>query len=97
MSELCDNHTRASRKIAEQVQTEIFRRMTPQQRLECAFRWTNLTLDLSRAGIRRAHPDWSPERVEREVFRRATGIDLEPLFGPLSDSAKPNPPESSVP
>ncbi len=81
MTKPCDNReSNGSRKTAAEVQTEIFRRMTPQQRLECAFRWSNLTLEFSRAGIRREHPDWSPDRVEREVFRRATGIDLNLLL-----------------
>lgn len=80
----------AGRRItADELQIEIFRRMTPQQRLECALRWTNLTLALSRAGIRAGHPQWSAARVEREVFRRATGIDLDPLFGPLNEGNSP--------
>lgn len=96
MSELSDMGIAPPRNTAEQVQAEIFRRMPAQQRLECAFRWTNLTLEFCRAGVRSAHPDWSAERVEREVFFRATGIDLEPLFGPLSDSAIPNPLERTA-
>jgi hypothetical protein len=80
-------------RSAEAMQNEIFRRMTPEQRLECAFRWTNTTLEFCRSGIRSQHPDWSPARVEREVFRRATGIDLEPLFGPLPKDSSAGIPE----
>jgi hypothetical protein len=79
----------ARQKDARQRQVEIFRRMTPPQRLDCCFRWTNLTYELARSTIRRQHPDWTPEQVDREVGRRITGIDVTKL--PLS---KPEPPEA---
>ena len=61
---------------AEQLQIDIFRRMTPQQRLECCFRWTQMTYEFARAGIRTQHPDWTPEQIDREIGRRITGIDV---------------------
>ena len=64
---------------AEQIQLEIFRRMTPGQRIECAMRWTAFTLDIARGGIRSQHPDWTDEHVEREIGRRITGIDVTKL------------------
>ena len=71
------------------MQVEIFRKMTPQQRLECCFRWTNLTYELARSTIRGQHTDWTPEQVDREVGRRITGIDVTKL--PLN---RPEPPEA---
>jgi hypothetical protein len=72
---------------AEKLQIEIFRRMTPQERLECCFRWTNLTYDIARSAIRTEHPDWSPERIDREIGRRITGIDVTklPIDSPHED------------
>jgi|GEM_PF-1119770 len=67
------------RSRARQIQIEIFRRMTPEQRLDCCFRWTNLTYELSRIDIRAQHPDWTPLQVDREIGRRITGIDVTKL------------------
>ncbi len=64
---------------AEQLQTEIFRRMTPAQRVECCLRWTNLTCELARSAIRQEHPDWTGREVDRELGRRITGIDVGTL------------------
>lgn len=63
-------------KKAYDVQTEIFRRMTPGERIDCALRWTAMTLDIQRSQIRKAHPDWTPLQIDREIGRRITGIDV---------------------
>ncbi len=64
---------KTERSKAHEIQTEIFRKMTPEQRLECCFRWTELTYELARGGIRSQHPDWTPEQIDREIGRRITG------------------------
>ena len=64
---------------AEQLQLDLFRRMTPEQRVDCALRWTALTLEFARAGVRSQNPHWTPEQIEREVGRRITGIDVTKL------------------
>ena len=69
------------RSRAEEIQLEIFRRMTPQERLECCFRWTALTYEFARSAIRKEHPDWIARQVDREIGRRITGIDVEQLPG----------------
>lgn len=61
---------------AKRLQIEIFRKMTPAQRVECAMRWTAFTNECARAGIRSQHPDWTPQRVDQELGRRITGIDV---------------------
>ncbi len=53
--------------------------MTPQERLECCFRWTELTYEFARSAIREKHPDWTPQQVDRELGRRITGIDVTKL------------------
>jgi hypothetical protein len=70
---------REQQRRAEEIQLEIFRRMTPQQRLECCFRWTELTYEFARSAIRQDHPDWTPLQVDREIGRRITGIDVTKL------------------
>jgi hypothetical protein len=60
----------------EQIQIEIFRRMTPADRLACSLRWTGLTCALARGAIRAGHPDWTDMRVDQELGRRITGIDI---------------------
>jgi hypothetical protein len=64
---------------AHRVQTDIFRRMTPQQRLDCCFRWTELTYELARGAIQKDHPDWTSLKVDREIGRRITGVDIAAL------------------
>lgn len=71
--------TQSGRERAEQIQLEIFRRMTPSERIDCAMRWTAFTLEVARGGIRSQHPDWTDEHVEREIGRRITGIDVTKL------------------
>jgi len=76
--------------------------MTPQQRLECCFRWTELTYELARSAIRQEHPDWTPLQVDREIGRRITGIDVTklpwatgaeaaPIDGPPDQTTHPEP------
>jgi len=53
-----------------QKQIEIYRQMTPTQRLEIAFRLRDLARALAQQGVRHQHPEWSKNEVEREVLRR---------------------------
>jgi hypothetical protein len=60
-----------------QKQIELYRAMTPQQRLQISFELDELSRQLVRSGVRHQNPDWSDEQVEREVkrrFRLAAGI-----------------------
>jgi hypothetical protein len=45
---------------AEQVQIELFRRATPQQRFELARSLTEQTLELAHRAIERAYPELGP-------------------------------------
>jgi hypothetical protein len=51
-------------------QIELYRRMTPQQRLQISFRLYHLTRTLVRQGVKHQHPDWDDQQVEQEVLRR---------------------------
>ncbi len=48
-------------------QRDVLRKMTPAQRLEAAFRLYWTARSVKEAALRARHPDWSDERVAREV------------------------------
>jgi len=48
-------------------QIEIFRRMTPERRLQLAERLYWSARRLKAAGLRAQHPDWTEDKVENEV------------------------------
>ncbi|OGR12007.1 MAG: hypothetical protein A2341_03925 [Deltaproteobacteria bacterium RIFOXYB12_FULL_58_9] len=59
---------------AERIRQNIFRRMTPAEKVAASDRlyWSARTL--KKAGLRTAHPDWSEKQVEaatRLAFMRA--------------------------
>jgi hypothetical protein len=53
-----------------EIQLGLYRRMTPQERLQISFRLYALTRTLVRQGIKHQHPDWGEKQVEDEVLRR---------------------------
>jgi hypothetical protein len=66
-----------TREDGLRMQIEIYRRMTPQQRLQISFDLYDLTRTLVRQGVKHQHPDWTKTQVDQEVLRRfrlAAGI-----------------------
>lgn len=57
--------------VAREVQLQVQRAMTGEQRLLLAFEMSLFARELARAGIRRDHPDWEESRVARELLRFA--------------------------
>ena len=55
----------------EEMQLQIRRSMTPEQRLLVALDLSDCCRELRKAGIRRDHPDWSERQVMIELFRLA--------------------------
>ena len=56
------------------VQIEIFRAMTPEQKLRAAFDLYDMAKELKTAWIRQLNKDWSDEQVAdavREIFTNA--------------------------
>lgn len=47
----------------------ILRAMTPEQKLDAAFRLYWTARDLKAAGLRMAHPEWTEAQVQEEVRR----------------------------
>ena len=55
----------------EEMQLQIRRSMTPEQRLLVALDLSLLCREFRKAGIRREHPEWSERQVMIELFRLA--------------------------
>ena len=48
-------------------QIEIYRRMTPPQRIEAAMHLYRTAREIKAAALRSLHPDWDEKRVEQDV------------------------------
>ena len=55
---------------ADARQTDIYRRMTPKQRVAVALGMHDQAQALMDAGIRASHPHWSEAERHREIARR---------------------------
>ena len=51
-------------------QIEVYRRMTPQERLQICFQLYQLTRTVVRQGVKHQHPDWDEQQIQNEVLRR---------------------------
>ncbi len=54
---------------AEQVQLEIFRRMGPEKRLQCAIALSQTCRELLKEGVRRRHPEYDERQIALAVAR----------------------------
>ena len=54
---------------ALQLQVEIFRRMTPEERLRRGLELTRTCRALMREGVRRRHPEYDEKRLREAVIR----------------------------
>lgn len=61
---------------AARVQLAVFRRMTPEKRLELAFEMTNELRHRLAEGVRHRHPEYSEEQVRLAVIHLTLGDDL---------------------
>lgn len=61
--------SRDTSRDAEQVQLDVFRRMTGEQRLKLALEMSDFARELSLSRIRAEHPQWSDWEVKRELLR----------------------------
>jgi hypothetical protein len=58
-------------RAAREVQLQVQRAMSGEQRLLLAFEMSLFARDLARAGIQREHPEWEEVQVARELLRIA--------------------------
>ena len=56
---------------AAAVQLRVLKSMSNEQRFLITWRMSVLARELTKAGIREQHPEWSEREVIREVLRRA--------------------------
>ncbi len=60
-------------EVMEPMVVEIMRRKTPAERLAIAFGMWDFAAEMIQANLRREHPDWSVDQVQRETARRMRG------------------------
>jgi hypothetical protein len=65
---------------AQAVQFQILRAMTEGQRLLLALDMSLFARELTRAGIRQDHPEWSETQIARELIRLAFLPDPLPVW-----------------
>jgi hypothetical protein len=53
----------------QEVQREIFQKMTPEQKLHLSMRLYYSAWELKSAWLRQIHPDWTQEQIQQEVRR----------------------------
>ena len=57
-------------EVVDDAMAEILRRKTPAERIQIGFNLWVSARDMLRTHLKRTHPDWSVERLEKEVARR---------------------------
>lgn len=71
---------------ARRRQLDIHRRLTGPERVRLAVEMSDDAREIAAAGVRHRHPDWSQERVRREVLIRIYGAELvDRAWGPVAD------------
>lgn len=61
---------------ARRVQIEALRRLDGPRRLQMALRMSDDSREITLAGIRHRHPDWTDAEVHRELLRLLLGREL---------------------
>lgn len=61
---------------AFRTQLAIYRKMSPESRLEQALQWSEQVQELGRIGIRLRHPEYSDREVQLASIRLRLGDDL---------------------
>ncbi|MEP7082219.1 MAG: hypothetical protein ABI841_04490 [Chloroflexota bacterium] len=61
---------------ARRVQLTILGRLSGPARLEMACRMSDEAREISEAGVRHRHPEWTNDQVQREMLNLLLGPDL---------------------
>ena len=61
---------------AARRQLEIFRRMSGSERVEMALSMSEAARELTVAGIRHRHPDWTDDQVHHALLMQLHGADV---------------------
>jgi hypothetical protein len=70
---------------AIRVQHAVYRRMSPERRLQLAFQMTASARTLAASGARARHPEYTPRQVDLAVIRLTLGEELFRLAYPGED------------
>lgn len=62
--------------VAHEVQMSVYRRMSPEERLQVGLDLTKLSRRLLEEGVRRRHPEYSEAEVRLATIRAWLGPDL---------------------
>lgn len=62
----------------QQIQDDIHRRMTGEERLKLAFEMSEMARNFALARLRKEHPDWTEWEFKRELLRHAFGNEPWP-------------------
>ncbi|MBP7142502.1 MAG: hypothetical protein KBA71_11390 [Opitutaceae bacterium] len=54
-------------RVADEIQADIYRAMSPQDRLLQALRMNRSMRELLTAGLRERHPDWTESQIRHAV------------------------------
>ena len=71
------------------VQLEVYRRMTPSQRLRIGLELTALSRRLLESGIRRRHPEYTDEELRLATIRAWLGPDTYRMAYPDAPELDP--------
>jgi hypothetical protein len=69
-------HSADTSDAAHEAQLRIYRRMTPEQRVELAMKLSEDVRQIAREGIRARHPDYSARDIELALLRLLYGDEL---------------------
>lgn len=57
-------------EVIDERQAEIFRRMSPLERIETGLSMAGFAREIIAAHLRARHPSWTEDRIARETVRR---------------------------
>jgi len=60
-------------EVVDDAMADILRQKTPGERIRIGFKLWTSARNMLRVHLRRSHPEWSAEVIEKEVVRRLSG------------------------
>jgi hypothetical protein len=57
-------------EVIDDQMAELYRRMTPGQRMQIGSNMHEFSVRIMEGGIRSCHPDWDAKQIRQEVLRR---------------------------
>ena len=70
-------HAKDTTPEAAAIQEAAYRQLGPHGRFQIAAELTNVVRELAQAGIRKRHPDYTPEQVSKQLARQIYGLSAD--------------------